>query len=308
MNRRDFLRLLSASSPTLVCGCSVLQHRYLSYFFERKSEEGAEDIAETKAPETSSPKLLTPQEISDELLKDARAKSLYFSQDFPDDIYFSGKKFELLKQTVLKFRGVQRHVGNGNFNLLGMDEFFHYSKYAAGISEVTPEEKLFLEELFFFDAKEYGFNGHKVFHNFTDVVKRSSTKKIPYTGHFLRKGESLELYNKIRRDVGDSIILTSGVRALAKQFHLFMEKALVTEGNMSKASRSLAPPGYSFHGEGDFDIGRVGFGLRNFTDDFATTDEYKSLLHLGYVHIRYTEMNLLGVRFEPWHIKVHPTI
>jgi zinc D-Ala-D-Ala carboxypeptidase len=25
---------------------------------------------------------------------------------------------------------------------------------------------------------------------------------------------------------------------------------------------------------------------------------------LGYVQIRYTEDNRLGVRFEPWHIKV----
>lgn len=305
MNRRDFLRLLTISSPTLVCGCSILQHRHWSYFFEKRpAMDGSEDIAETKSLESPAP--LTPQQMSDALLKDARAKSIYFSQDFPDDIYFTGRKLELLKQVVSKFRAVQRHVGNGNFNLLGMDEFFHYAKYASGIDEVTAEEKLFLEELFFFDAREYGFNGRKVFDHFTDVVKKSSTLKVPYTGHFLRKGESLELYNRIRKDVGDSIILTSGVRALAKQFHLFLEKGLNTDGNMSKASRSLAPPGYSFHGEHDFDIGRVGFGLKNFTDEFASTREYQHLLELGYVHIRYTEENLLGVRFEPWHIKVHP--
>lgn len=305
MKRRDFIRLLSATSPVFLCGCSILQHRYITQFLPTRKEEedsnkGAEDIAEIKAPEAPP----TPQQMSEQLLRDARAKSIYFSQDFPDDIFFRDQKFEMLKRLVHKFRRVQRHVGNGNFNLVGMDEFFHYSKYAAGTSEVTAEEKKFLEELFFFDAKKYGFNGDKTFHNFTDTVTKNSTLKIPYTGHYLKKGESLEVYNKIRKDIGDTVILTSGVRALAKQFHLFMEKALDTNGNMSKASRSLAPPGYSFHGRYDFDIGRVGFGLKNFTDDFATTEEYKRLLDLGYVHIRYTEENLLGVRFEPWHIKV----
>ncbi|HKI73197.1 MAG TPA: D-alanyl-D-alanine carboxypeptidase family protein, partial [Pseudomonadales bacterium] len=76
------------------------------------------------------------------------------------------------------------------------------------------------------------------------------------------------------------------------------------KGNLSRASRSLAPPGHSYHGVGDFDVGKVGYGLRNFTSDFARTDEYKSLLELGYVTMRYPQYNLMGVRYEPWHIKV----
>ncbi|MGI9295075.1 MAG: M15 family metallopeptidase, partial [Pseudomonadales bacterium] len=98
--------------------------------------------------------------------------------------------------------------------------------------------------------------------------------------------------------------LTSGIRGIVKQMQLFLAKAVVTNGNLSQASRSLAPPGYSYHGIGDFDLGKVGFGLRNFTESFATTDEYKRLIDLGYVSIRYTETNPFGVRHEPWHIKI----
>jgi len=70
------------------------------------------------------------------------------------------------------------------------------------------------------------------------------------------------------------------------------------------ASRSLAPPGYSFHGVGDFDVGKKGYGIDNFTEKFTKTDVYKKLNDLGYIRFRYHQDNYLGVRFEPWHIKV----
>ena len=73
---------------------------------------------------------------------------------------------------------------------------------------------------------------------------------------------------------------------------------------LSMASRSLAPPGHSFHGIGDFDVGKKGYGHRNFTADFAETDEFKRLKQLGFVKIRYHETNPFGVRYEPWHVKV----
>ena len=94
------------------------------------------------------------------------------------------------------------------------------------------------------------------------------------------------------------------MRGVVKQFQLFLSKAVTTGGNLSQASRSLAPPGYSYHAVGDFDVGRVGFGLKNFTADFADTPEYRKLIDLGYVDIRYTETNPFGVRHEPWHIKI----
>ena len=69
-------------------------------------------------------------------------------------------------------------------------------------------------------------------------------------------------YQQIRRDLGDTVLLTSGVRGLAKQYHLFLTKTVETRGNLSQAARSLAPPGYSFHAVGDFDIGKLTFDGR----------------------------------------------
>ncbi|RRJ85410.1 twin-arginine translocation pathway signal protein [Aestuariirhabdus litorea] len=168
-----------------------------------------------------------------------------------------------------------------------------------------PKEHLnLIEELFEFNAKDYGFYGEKIVTRLTSTVPERDIEKIPYTGHYLYKGDSKRLYNTLRRDVGETIVLTSGIRGMVKQTHLFMAKALQSEGNLSRASRSLAPPGHSYHAIGDFDVGKVGYGKRNFTRDFAQTDEYKRLQDLGYVDIRYTSDNRFGVRYEPWHVKV----
>ena len=51
-------------------------------------------------------------------------------------------------------------------------------------------------------------------------------------------------------------------------------------------------------------MGQIGFGADNFTERFTTTRVYKNLKDLGYLNIRYERDNLVGVRFEPWHIKV----
>lgn len=296
-------------------GCSVMNsYHFCASCFPRvfrktdQDSKDGDDIAEVRGSVVSVPPKEVPRKISPDIhrdfLKNEAAKSRYFSQDFPDDVYFRERKWEMLQSVVQKFRDVQKQVGFGNFNLVGMDEFFFYSGRSSRVAPVTSEEKKFLEELFFVPAKTYGFNGDKVFKNFTDRIQLKDAFKVPYTGHYLRKGDSLVHYEQIKKDVGPSLILTSGLRGMAKQFHLFLEKGLETKGNMSKASRSLAPPGYSFHGLGDFDVGKVGYGIRNFTDGFAQTKEYQDLIELGYVDIRYTESNLLGVRFEPWHIKV----
>lgn len=309
-----------ATSPLLLSGCAIWPHLCPSCTTEVTPNSSAatpgsastdasladtdsDDSAEIHGPSQGNT-IKSPQQLSDEILKDQRAKSSYYSQNFPDDIYFRGDKFKMLQTVTGKFRRVQKNIGFGNFNLIGIDELFVFADKFSNVGSITPEEKKFLEELFYFDASLYGFTGKKVLTQFTAQLKKNEALKIPYTGHFLKRGESLEVYNKVRKDIGESLILTSGMRAMAKQFHLFMEKGLETGGNMSKASRSLAPPGYSFHGRGDFDVGKVGYGLKNFTDDFATTDEYKRLLDLGYINIRYTQDNLLGVRFEPWHIQI----
>ena len=90
------------------------------------------------------------------------------------------------------------------------------------------------------------FSGEKVSGSLTDRIAKKDIVKVPYSGHYLFAGDSLNYYNKLKKDVGKNIILTSGIRSNVKQMMLFLNKAVESEFNLSKASRSLAPPGHSF--------------------------------------------------------------
>ena len=52
-------------------------------------------------------------------------------------------------------------------------------------------------------------------------------------------------------------------------------------------------------------FGQVGMGAENFSKSFANTEVFEKLNALGYIRLRYPDKNFLGVRFEPWHIKVN---
>ncbi len=227
-----------------------------------------------------------------------------FNGDFIDDIFLTEAEKPVLHSLFVRLKRAERLVGHGNYNLLSFDELFKYGKRFSEVGAFTPAEFQMIEKLFFTEAKKYGFYGEKVTTELTAKIPPRETIKIPYSGHYLLRGDSASYYDKLRRDIGDSVILTSGVRGNVKQMHLFVAKCLESNYNLSKASRSLAPPGHSYHGIGDFDVGRVGWGYSNFTDKFAETDEFKRMQDLGYVQIRYTKDNHYGVRFEPWHIKV----
>ena len=99
--------------------------------------------------------------------------------------------------------------------------------------------------------------------------------------------------------------MTSGIRSIVKQTYLFMDKTRSYNYNLSMASRTVAPPGYSFHGVGDFDIGSKKLSLsQNFSEKFAETDVFKKAAEDGFISLRYDIGNQLGVRYEPWHVKV----
>ena len=270
----------------------------------------------------------------DHFIKDYLHKIRNFDAHHQEDVRLDRGQFALLKSCVARFERLQRTVGHGNFYLLSFDGAFFLATEdssspvnfipmliygaAGGIMTVaikisrnyprvgrfTREELTFLEMIFYFDAAHYGFFGEKPLQNLTDRIQRRKVVKVPYTGNYLYKGLPLETYKKVRRDLGREVILTSGIRSVIKQFLLFLNKAYKHNGNLSLASRSLAPPGYSYHGIGDFDVGQVGLGADNFTKRFTTTRVYRKLKDLGYINIRYVEDNMLGVRFEPWHIKV----
>ncbi|MES9965562.1 MAG: M15 family metallopeptidase [Candidatus Sedimenticola sp. 20ELBAFRAG] len=240
----------------------------------------------------------------DESIKDYLYRMSHPDNAYEGDITASSPEKPLLSGLTDRLGRVQSVVGHGHFNVLSFDNMLRFGRRYSAIGAFNKAETDFLEKLFYEDAVRYGFHGEKPLSQLTESIDRKAIVKLPYTGQYLFKGAPLELYRKIRRDVGDTITLTSGVRGVVKQMHLFLRKASRNQGNLSLASRSLAPPGYSFHGTGDFDVGRIGLGARNFSEAFAKTEEFRKLIDLGYIDIRYPLANNLGVRFEPWHIKI----
>lgn len=242
--------------------------------------------------------------IPEESASSVQEKVANFESNFTDDVILTEHDYRMLVQSLERINKVQDYVGFGNFNVLSFDDALKYAKYTSRIGSFTSEEKDFLDMLFHYDSSRLGFYGEKVVSNQTHVISKNDIVKMPGTGHYVFRGHSEEFYKKVRTEVGESLILTSGVRNIMKQYQLFMAKTVHASGNLSRASRSLAPPGHSYHAVGDFDVGQVGAGLSNFTVAFANTDEFKRLQDLGYVQIRYTANNDLGVRYEPWHIRV----
>ncbi|MGE4267396.1 MAG: M15 family metallopeptidase [Deferribacterales bacterium] len=243
-------------------------------------------------------------EVKDSLFfsRDYFRKIKDFDRSFPDDFMASAEELSHIRACHAKIRSVMNYVGYANFNILNYDEMLKTMGRISKLQGLNAKEQKYVEELFSRDAAVYGFFGEKVMTSLTDNIDRSEIVKIPRTGHYIYK-EAVSTHNKIMKDMR-SLTLTSGIRGIVKQLYLFLNKAVQTRGNLSMASRSLAPVGYSFHGVGDFDVGIRNWGADNFTDRFATTKEYASLIHGGYMRIRYDEKNPYGVRFEPWHVKV----
>ncbi len=231
-------------------------------------------------------------------------KMASFDDPHPTDVMAREEDFQLLRLTLRRIKRVQKLVGYGNFNILNFDDMLRVAKSYTSVEQFTRAELGFLEKFFYVDASTYGFYGTKVMRNLTDDVDRKKTAYVRGSGQRIFKGPALERYKRIERAVGPDVVLTSGVRSVVKQLYLFMRKAERANGNLSLASRSLAPPGYSFHAIGDFDVGKRGLGGANFTVAFARTDVYRRLVELGFITMRYPQRNLLGVRFEPWHIRV----
>lgn len=241
---------------------------------------------------------------NDMFIKDYLLKMKHFDEPHESDVVLDADNHILLKEVVSRLKRLEKLVGYANFNLMGIDEAILLAKSYARIGDFSRKETDFLEMIFYRKAEEYGFVDKKPLNGFTDKINKKAAVKISGTGHYLFNGEPLQTYNKIKKDIGNDVVLTSGIRSIVKQFRLFLSKAERSNGNLSLASRSLAPPGYSFHSVGDFDVGQINFGIANFTDRFTTTWVYNCLLSLGYAQFRYEQNNFLGVRFEPWHIKL----
>jgi zinc D-Ala-D-Ala carboxypeptidase len=197
---------------------------------------------------------------------------------------------------------VQNQVGYVQFNILSFDELLKTASRCK--KPLSKDEITFIESIFYGDPRKYGFFGERTVPQLTVVTPKKDVVYVDKTGHFLMKGAATEKYAQIKRLIGKDLVLTSGVRLPVKQLLLFVKKMANAGGDLRVASNSIAPPGFTFHSVGDFDIGKVGLGQYNFTDKFQETDVFKKLYDGRYIAIRYTANNLFGVRYEPWHIKV----
>jgi D-alanyl-D-alanine carboxypeptidase len=242
----------------------------------------------------------------DSYIKDYLHKMRNFDHPHPEDIYVEKELLPVLRSCVSRLKRLEIMVGHGNFYLLSFDDGLAIARNYQEVGDFTKEELDFLERIFYTDSSVYGFIGEKPIDKMTFRIDEKDAVKIPATGNYLYRGISHEMYENLKKSVGDKLYLTSGIRGVVKQFLLFLDKAESSQGNLSLASRSLAPPGYSFHGIADFDVGQMGYGTLNFTGRFTTTEVFKKLEDLEFVNLRYTKGNLKGVRFEPWHIKVFP--
>lgn len=192
----------------------------------------------------------------------------------------------------------------GNFNLIDWDDLLAYARNIDSIGAFSAREIGLMEDFFARDADTLQFYGERTGFALTDAIQCDQVIRDPRSGHFLIRGSSAELSQKMQNDIGETLILTSGVRGVPKQFDLFFERVRRHEGNLTRACSSLAPPGYSFHAIGDFDVGKYGLGLANFTAAFAETEEFAHIQTMPEVQNRYYQDNRFGVRFEPWHIRV----
>ena len=260
-------------------------------------------VSEALAAAATKASIAAPEDCGSHI-KDYLHRMRNFDIHHAGDVCLDRKQLRLLESCVKRFKRVERTIGHGNFCLLSFDEAMDVARNYPRVGRFSKAELGFLEMIFYEDAVRYGFFGEKPLKSITEWVRKGKVAKIPETGNYLYRGAPIETYRKIKRNLGDKVILTSGVRSVTKQFLLFLDKAYGNRGNLSLASRSLAPPGYSYHGIGDFDVGQIGFGADNFTERFTTTRVFQNLKNLGYLNIRYARDNLLGVRFEPWHIKV----
>ena len=289
MKRRTFLKYSTASLigfPELVTSLNASEYKNISKYFPTTFLNNPLNLEK----ENDVNKIIKKVEI-DEKIKN---KNMFIEDKYINEFASVRNKLKL----------VQRYVGYGNFNIISFDEMIRMALKSKDIEVFTKSELEFMESMFYYDPSIHGFYGQRITQNITDTINKKETIKIPHTGHYLFRGEPEKIYNKMCDDIGNSLILTSGIRSVVKQTKLFLDKVASVDNNLNIASKSLAPPAYTYHAIADFDVGKKGFGFANFTSRFALTQEFIKMRKLKYIDMRYTINNKDGVRYEPWHVKV----
>jgi hypothetical protein len=220
------------------------------------------------------------------------------------DVYLKKDDWITLVSLNNRLKRLKKHIGFANFNLISYKDALFYARNYHAIGAFSRDELKLIDRFFHENPTQYGFYGKTTCLKIDNKINRKDVVKISYTGHFLFKGKPKKDYENIIKDVGDTLILTSGVRNVIKQLSLYTNKIYNSNGNITKASKSIAPPAYSYHTISDFDVGKKGWGHKNFTADFAYTQEFSQMRKLNYIRMRYNKNNKDGVRFEPWHVEV----
>lgn len=273
MDRRTFLITASLLSASTLLSAPLTRQESNKMFFSEN--------------------VVQPKDIND--LKDYLKKMAEPDKVHQSDIFVNNYDLDIFKEVHSKLLQAQKSYGFGNFMATSMREVFDRVSF-------SENEKGYMMDLFNQPASKYGFYGDKPIVNFWNEF--DNKKLVKLNGLIVLEGEPIIKYKKIVSEISD-VYMTSGIRNIPKQMLLFMDKAKNDcKYNLSMASRSLAPAGYSYHGVGDFDIGKKGLHEKNFTEVFAETNVFKEAVARGYIQIRYEKDNLLGVRFEPWHVKV----
>lgn len=228
-------------------------------------------------------------------------------RDYADDIFVDSSDRADFAALLQRLKLVRSEAGFGRFKLMGIGEAKLLARARRHIGGFTRRELALFEKLFYQDAADYGFQGERVLDDAAYRIAAKKAVKIAGSGNYLFRGAPQQLFLRIRADVGETVILTSGIRGVLMQTLIFMDRAMKLGGNLSRVSRTIAPPAYSWHAVGDFDIGVAGLGDDNFTLRLTRTREYRQIMKLDYVSVRYPRNNSLGVRYEPWHIKAVPS-
>ncbi|WP_169309252.1 M15 family metallopeptidase [Desulforhopalus sp. IMCC35007] len=296
MNRRNFCKLAALTACVYPMDVSAALH-LLATDQEKNPVLPTQDVHLSGLP-------VPAQKITDDKIKDYLSKIRHPDILHPTDIILAEKDNQLLVTIVARFQRLYKNIGYGNFGVVSFDNALKIARDYPIVGEFTPAELEFLEMIYYRNARDYGFYGEKRVVKLTQHINKKDIYKVPYSGNYLFKGSSFAKYEEIKKDLGEEVLLTSGIRGLVKQFYLYLNKVARHDGNLSLASRSLAPPGYSYHATGDFDIGQAGFGNNNFSEKFIGTPVFQKLAAQGYVEYRYQRDNMLGVRYEPWHVKL----
>ena len=148
-----------------------------------------------------------------------------FAKDYIElnqDVNLHINDLKVLYTLDSRLKRLRRYIGFANFNIVSLDQALYYGRNYSAIGKFTKAELLLIEKLFYSEPNKFGFYGDKTVDNISQKISKKDIQKISHSGHFIFKGKPLEDYNRILKDVGNNLILTSGIRNVVKQLSLYI--------------------------------------------------------------------------------------